>query len=81
MLRHDAQDSCDSTEALMLSWIVRLLMIAAGFMTSWFLAKDAPIFGVAQMMMTLTLIALIVAIVAFWPQRWTLALNRLYRSG
>ena len=64
----------------MLSWIVRLLMIAAGFMTSWFVAKDAPIFGVAQMMMTLTLIALIVAIVALWPQRWTLALNRLYRS-
>ena len=68
------------TAALMLSWIVRLLMVAAGFMTSWFLAKDAPIFGVAQMIMTLTLIALIVAIVAFWPQRWTLALSRLYRS-
>ncbi len=67
------------TEALMLSWIVRLLMIAAGFMTSWFVAKDAPIFGVAQVMMTLILIALIVAVVAFWPERWTLALNRLYR--
>jgi hypothetical protein len=67
------------TEAIMISWIVRLLMIAAGVMTSWFVAKDAPIFGVAQMMMTLILIALIVAIVAFWPQRWTLALNRLYR--
>jgi hypothetical protein len=68
------------TEAHMLSWIVRLLMIAAGFMTSWFVAKDAPIFGAAQVMMTLVLIALIVAIMAFWPQRWTLALNRLYRS-
>jgi uncharacterized membrane protein YphA (DoxX/SURF4 family) len=63
----------------MLSWIVRLLMIAAGFMTSWFVAKDAPIFGVAQVMMTLILIALIIAVVAFWPQRWTVALNRLYR--
>ncbi len=68
------------TEAHMLSWIVRLLMIAAGFMTSWFVAKDAPIFGAAQVMMTLVLIALIVAVVAFWPQRWTLAPNRLYRS-
>jgi hypothetical protein len=67
------------TEAPMLSWVVRLLMIAAGFMTSWFVAKDAPIFGVAQVMMTLVLIALIVAVVAFWPQRWTAALNRLYR--
>ena len=63
----------------MLSWIVRLLMIVAGFVTSWFIAKDAPIFGVAQAMMTLVLIALIVAVVAFWPQRWTSALNRLYR--
>jgi hypothetical protein len=68
------------TEAHMLSWIVRLLMVAAGFVTSWFVAKDAPIFGVAQVMMTLILIALIVAIVAFWPQRWTAALNRLHRS-
>jgi hypothetical protein len=70
----------DGAEAIMLSWIVRLLMIAAGFMTSWFVAKDAPIFGVAQVMMTLILIALVVAVVAFWPQRWTLALNRLHRS-
>jgi uncharacterized membrane protein YphA (DoxX/SURF4 family) len=66
-------------ETPMLSWIVRLLMIVAGFVTSWFIAKDAPIFGVAQVMMTLVLIALIVAVVAFWPQRWTTVLNRLYR--
>ena len=63
----------------MLSWIVRLLMIAAGFVTGWFVAKDAPIFGVAQVMMTLVLIALIVAIVAFWPQGWTAAINRFHR--
>jgi hypothetical protein len=63
----------------MLGWIVRLLMIAAGFVTSWFVAKDAPIFGVAQVMMTLILIALVVAVMAFWPQRWTAALNRLHR--
>lgn len=63
----------------MLSWIVRLLMIAAGFVTSWFVAKDAPIFGVAQVMMTLILIALIVAVVAFWPHRWTVALNRFHK--
>jgi hypothetical protein len=42
----------------MLSWIVRLLMIAAGLVTSWFVAKDAPIFGIAQVMMTLVLISL-----------------------
>lgn len=66
-------------EAPMLSWIVRLLMVAAGFIMSWFVAKDAPIFGIAQVMMTLVLIALIVAVMAFWPRRWTAALNRLYR--
>jgi len=64
----------------MLSWIVRLLMIAASFVTGWFVAKDAPIFGVAQVMMTLVLIVLIVAVVAFWPHRWTMAINRLYQS-
>ena len=64
----------------MLSWIVQLLMIAADSVTGWFIAKDAPIFGVAQVMMTLVLIALIVAVVAFWPQGWTAALNRFHRS-
>ncbi|MBM1172318.1 hypothetical protein [Microvirga arabica] len=63
----------------MLSWIVRLRMIAVGFVTSWFVAKEAPIFGVAQVMMTLVLVALIVAVVAFWPQRWTAVLNRFHR--
>jgi hypothetical protein len=67
------------TEVTMLSSIVRLLMIAAGLVTSWFVAKDAPIFGIAQLIMTLLLISLIVAVMAFWPQRWTAALNRLYR--
>ena len=80
MPHHDVQDFVPGMEASMISWIVRLLMIAAGFVTSWFVATDAPIFGVAQVMMTLVLIALIVAIVAFWPQRWTTALNRFYRS-
>jgi len=37
----------------MISWIVRILMIAAGVVTGWFVAKDAPIFGVAQMMVAL----------------------------
>jgi uncharacterized protein YacL len=64
----------------MLTWIVRLLMIAAGSVTGWFVAKDVPIFGVAQVMMTLVLIVLFVAIVAFWPQAWTAALNRFHRS-
>ncbi|MBD2746879.1 hypothetical protein IC232_09250 [Microvirga sp. BT688] len=54
-------------------------MIAAGFVTGWFVAKDAPIFGVAQVMMTLVLVALIVAVVALRPQGWTTALTRFHR--
>ena len=60
----------------MISWIVRILMIAAGVVTSWFVAKDAPIFGVAQVMVALLLLTFIVAILAFWPHRWTNALDR-----
>jgi hypothetical protein len=51
-------------------------MVAAGVVTGWFVAKDAPIFGVAQMMVALLLLTFVVAILAFWPHRWTIALNR-----
>jgi hypothetical protein len=60
----------------MISWIVRILMVVAGVVTSWFVTKDAPIFGVAQVMVALLLLTFIVAVLAFWPQRWTIALNR-----
>ncbi len=49
----------------MISWIVRLLMIAAGVVTSWFVAKDAVNFGVVQMMVALLLLTLVVAVLRF----------------
>jgi hypothetical protein len=64
----------------LINWTVRILMLAAGVVTSWFVAKDAPIFGVAQMMVALLLLTFIVAVVAFWPRRWTVALNRLEKQ-
>ena len=64
----------------MISWIVRLLMIAAGAVTGWVVAEDASNFGVIQMMVALLLLTLIVAVLAFWPSRWTIQLNRLQRS-
>jgi hypothetical protein len=64
----------------LINWTVRILMLAAGVVTSWFVAKDAPIFGVAQMMVALLLLTFIVAVVAFWPRRWTIALNRLEKQ-
>jgi hypothetical protein len=33
----------------MLGWIVRGLLIVAGFVASWAVAKDAPQFGLVQM--------------------------------
>ena len=64
----------------MISWIIRILMVAAGVVTSWFVAKDAPIFGVAQVMVALLLLTFIVAVLAFWPHRWTNALNRFEKQ-
>jgi len=56
----------------MLSWLARGLLIVAGFVASWFVAKDAPQFGLVQMAVALLLFVLVVWILAFWPQRWTL---------
>jgi uncharacterized membrane protein YphA (DoxX/SURF4 family) len=61
----------------MLSWVVRLLLIVASFIASWFVAKDAPQFGVMQMAVALILMVLVVAVVAFWPERWSHTLNRV----
>ncbi len=55
-------------------------MIAAGFVTSWFVAKNGVNFGVVQMMAALLLLTFILAVLAFWPSRRTVGLNRLQRS-
>ena len=61
----------------MIAWDGCLLMIGA--VTSWAVAKDAPNFGLVQMMVALLLLTLIVAVLAFWPSRWTIRINRLQR--
>lgn len=55
----------------MLSWIVRILMLAAGSVAGWFAAKDSAAFGIVQMAVAVILLALIVAVLAFWPAHWT----------
>jgi hypothetical protein len=67
-----------SREGAMISWIVRGLLAGGGVVTGWFVAEDAPNFGVVQMMMALILLTFVVAVLAFWPERWTVALNRLH---
>ena len=72
--------SLQHTESNMISWIVRFLMIAVGAVTGWFVAEDAPNFGIIQMIVALLLLTLIVAVLAFWPSRWTIRLNRMQKS-
>ena len=64
----------------MLGWVARGLLIVAGFVVSWFVAKDAPQFGVMQMAVALILVVLVIAVLAFWPERWTHLVSRLHRS-
>ena len=54
-----------------MGWIVRGLLIVAGFVASWLVAKDSPQFGIMQGVVTLVLVVLIVWILAFCPERWT----------
>jgi uncharacterized membrane protein YoaK (UPF0700 family) len=63
----------------MLSWIFRGFLIVVGFVASWFVAKDAPQFGVMKMAVALILLVLVVAVLAFWPERWTHILNRVHK--
>jgi hypothetical protein len=60
----------------MVSWIARGLLIVAGFVASWFIARDEPIFGAFQMAIGLLLLVLVVFVIAFWPSGWAAALNR-----
>lgn len=51
----------------MFGWCVRVLLIVAGVITGWFVARDATNFGVLQMFVMLALITICVAALAFWP--------------
>jgi hypothetical protein len=59
-----------------ISWVVRLLLIAAGAVAQWFVTEDAPNFGIVQGVVAVLLLALIVFVLAFWPRAWSYRLNR-----
>lgn len=48
----------------MINWLIRLILIPAGVIAGWFVARDAPNFGIVQATMALFLIVLIVAVIA-----------------
>lgn len=60
----------------MLSWLVRLLLLASGTVAGWMVAQDAPNFGVVQAMVAVLLVALVVFVLAFWPARWSHVIDR-----
>ncbi len=51
----------------MVNGVVRILMLMAGLITSWFVARDASNFSVIQGVVAMLLIALFVSVAAFWP--------------
>jgi hypothetical protein len=61
----------------MIAWLARILLLAAGAVTAWFIAEDAPNFDVVQGIVAMLLLALIVAALAFGPTRWTAWRERL----
>jgi formate hydrogenlyase subunit 3/multisubunit Na+/H+ antiporter MnhD subunit len=63
----------------MFAWLVRGLLIVAGFVASWLVTKDSPQFGIMEMAVATLLLIIIVAVLALWPERWTHMLNRLHK--
>ena len=51
----------------MIGWIVRALLVLAGFVTSLFVTRDALNFSVIQMVVAISLFTIAIAIAAFWP--------------
>lgn len=60
----------------MISWLVRVLLIAAGAVAQWFVTADSPNFGIVQGVVGLLLLTLIVFVLAYWPRSWSHRLNR-----
>jgi hypothetical protein len=65
----------------MLSWAVRLILIAADFVAGIFVARDALNFEVIQGVVAILLVAMLVFVLAFWPARWTHFINRFGRKA
>ena len=51
----------------MLGWIVRLVMFIASIITGWFVARDTASLDVIDMVVSLLLIIVFLAVGAFWP--------------
>ena len=51
----------------MIGWLIRILLVLAGFITSIFVARDELHFEIVQMVVAVLLFTLFIMIIAFWP--------------
>ncbi|MBL6615217.1 MAG: hypothetical protein ISP45_14480 [Reyranella sp.] len=62
------------------SWFIRILMIVAGAMAEWLIARGSPRFQLVELGMSFFLVLLMLYVAAFWPARWSEYLNSMYRK-
>jgi hypothetical protein len=62
-----------------MSWIARGILIIAGVVASWFMSKDSPQFIIMEAALAIFLIAFVVGVLAFWPERWTHFVSRIHK--
>ncbi len=52
-----------------MAWLIRIILIPAGFIASWFVAKDAPNFGAVQTMVAIFLVVFILVVFGLTSKR------------
>jgi len=52
-----------------MAWLIRLILIPAGTVAGWFVAKDAPNFGAVQTMVAVFLLVFILLVFGLSPRR------------
>jgi hypothetical protein len=59
----------------MITFLARALLAVAAMVAGWFVETSSPQFGLMQIAVGLLLLVFVVWVIAFWPERWTIALN------
>ena len=65
----------------MLSWLIRLLLSLAGVITAWFVAADAPNFGLIQATVAILMVVFFLAAAVFWQSLMEWMRARRQRPG
>ena len=61
----------------MFSWLIRLILIIAGVVAEWFIARDSPRFQLVELCVSIFL----VFVLAFWPTRWSQYFNGMRKKS